>query len=445
MQNDISVLLQLEHKCRTCQTYEELKYIIVNETKKLISYEHAIFLVPNLNGKLKVELISDISIVDSTSMFVQNIEAIANKSLEKYSNKITLIDDNVDTYHIKELNEYSKFYKYWIPINIEIDNIKLSYYLILFRKEILTQNQNQILSHLTISYGHFLFALRKCSLKTKIKNSAFKSKYFKYIAGLVFLLMFVPVKLTVLAPLEVVPKDPFIITSPLDGAIKSINTKPNQAIKKEELLVELEDIELNNKYMIAQKSLNVTQAQLFTAQQGSFLDKEQKNMILQLQSQVNLKQAELQYIKSQLDKTKIYASKEGVAIIQNPNEWVGKPVVTGERILLIANEKSVELKIMLPVSESIFIRNNAPIKAFFDNDPLNSWNAKIKNITYKPTITQQGELSYEINADFVDNKNKLYTPTIGLRGTAKIYSDEVSLFFYLFRKPITTLRQFVGW
>ena len=35
-------------------------------------------------------------------------------------------------------------------------------------------------------------------------------------------------------------------------------------------------------------------------------------------------------------------------------------------------------------------------------------------------------------------------PRIGLRGSAKIFGDEVRLFFYLFRKPIIVLRQTLG-
>ena len=35
-------------------------------------------------------------------------------------------------------------------------------------------------------------------------------------------------------------------------------------------------------------------------------------------------------------------------------------------------------------------------------------------------------------------------PRIGLRGTAKIFGEEVKLFFFLFRKPIIFVRQTLG-
>ena len=100
---------------------------------------------------------------------------------------------------------------------------------------------------------------------------------------------------------------------------------------------------------------------------------------------------------------------------------------------------------MLPVSDAIFLEENAIVKAFFDNDPTNSWKAKVKYISYKPELTEQNILSYRIIADFDDIKENGYIPSIGLRGTAKIYSKKVTLFFYLFRKPITSVRQWIGW
>lgn len=149
--------------------------------------------------------------------------------------------------------------------------------------------------------------------------------------------------------------------------------------------------------------------------------------------------------KDQLDKTKIYSKEDGIAIINNPNDWKGRPVTTGERIFLIANPNSIELKIMLPASDAIFLEENAIVKAFFDNDPINSWSAKVKYVSYKPELTEQNILSYRITAEFEDIKENGYIPSIGLRGTAKIYSKKVTLFFYLFRKPITSVRQWIGW
>lgn len=448
MEVNVSTLLQLEHNCRNSESYAELKYIIVNETRKLVSYEQAVFLAPNLNGKLKVESISDISAIDSNSSYVQCIENIVNKTIKsKEINEPYLLDfsSDIDDYEKELLKEYCPSNILLIPLRIEKEDIELEYYLLVYKKEFWSEKEQSILSHISSSFSYFLYASRKCSFKSKLQKLKFSSKYIKYLVIVIFLLMFLPVKMTVLAPLEVVAKDPFIVTSSLEGAIDEIKVKPNEFIKKDSLIVKLNDTDYLNKYQIAKKTLNVAKAQLHTAEQGSFYDPKQKNRIEQLKAEVQLKESELKFTKEQLDKTLIYAEKDGFSIIHNPNEWKGKPVVTGERILMIADKSNIELKIMLPVTDAIFLEDNAEIKAFLDNDPLNSWNGNITHITYKPELTPQGILSYNISANLLNSEDKNTTPTIGLRGTAKIYSKKVSLFFYLFKKPITTMRQWIGW
>ena len=49
-------------------------------------------------------------------------------------------------------------------------------------------------------------------------------------------------------------------------------------------------------------------------------------------------------------------------------------------------------------------------------------------------------LSYKIGVSYEGEA----PPRIGLRGTAKIYGSRVTLFYYLFRKPITFVRQLIG-
>jgi len=164
----------------------------------------------------------------------------------------------------------------------------------------------------------------------------------------------------------------------------------------------------------------------------------------ELENQVQLKIAEAEFAKSELEKTKIYAQQSGIAIVHNPKELEGKPVEIGEKILFIANPDNVEIKIMVPVDDAIFLESNTPVKVFLDNEPLKSWEGTVTQISYKPELTIQNILSYKIvgELNFDDDEDK---PKIGVRGTAKLYSQNVTLFFYLFRKPITTLREWIGW
>ena len=445
---NISKLLQLEHNCRNCESIKELYYQIVNETRSLVNYSQGVLLTIDFSGKYKVVGISDISVVDSTSPYVQWIEnIIIDLNNNEKSKDIFVVDTKTDLKQIdfKSMHEFSPSNILFIPLKSMKENREINYILLLFKEEKWLEKDILILKHLSSSLAYFLFAMRSTGISQIFKKISLKNKYLKISIFLLIILMFLPVKLSVLAPLEVEAKNPYVVTSPLNAVIEEVKVFPNDKIEKEQLLVKFDDVDFNNNYLVAKRTLDVANAQLHTVKQSSFFDATQKSQISQLESQVKLKEAELNFAQEQLGKTKIYAKEDGIAIINNPNDWKGKPVTTGERVFLIAKPQSIELKIMLPVSEAIFLEENALIKAFFDNDPTNSWSGKVKYISYKPELTEQNVLSYKITADFDDIKENGYIPSIGLRGTAKIYSKKVTLFFYLFRKPITAVRQWIGW
>ncbi len=448
MESNISKLLQLEFNCRNSENKKELYYKIVNETRNLVDYSQGVLFNLSLNKKYKVVSISDISVVDSTSPYVQWIEDVVGDLQNNPKSKDTFIlDTKLDLKKInyKALGDFASSNILYIPLQKSKEDTQIEYILVLFKENPWEQNDTLMIKHLSSSYGHFLYAMRTCGLLHTLKKFTFKNKYFKILIIILIALMFLPVRLSVLAPLEVDAKNPYVVTSALNAVIEEVKVFPNDKIQKNQLIVKFDDVDFTNNYNVAKRTLDVANAELFSTKQSSFFDPKQKSQISQLENQVKLKEAELNYAQEQLNKTKVYAKEDGIAIINNPNDWKGKPVSTGERIFLIANPENIELKIMLSVSDAIFLEENAIVKAFFDNDPTNSWSAKIKYISYKPELTDQSILSYKITANFDDIKENGYIPSIGLRGTAKIYSQKVTLFFYLFRKPITAVRQWIGW
>jgi len=447
LNNDISKLIQLEFNLKNCENDSELFYSIVNQTIEIIPYEQAILFGIDYSSKLKVEAISNIVSVDSTSPFVQYNIDLANTLLNLYlTDEVKLVNIHDLSKDIKEqIKEYSPQNIVWIPLKTIKNNIEVEFYLMLFRNEIFTKKEIELLNYLASSYKYFLFATKKNSFSTKLKNMKINNKYLKYSLLGIVLAMFIPIKMSVLAPCEIQAKNPYVLTSPIDGSIDEIKVTSNEHVQKDKLLVKIKDIDLINSYEIANKKLDTVQAELHSMIQAGFYDIDKKSQISRLETEVKLKEAELIYAKSLLEKTDIYSKVQGIVIVDNPNEWKGRPVITGEKILLIANPNEIEIKIMLSVKDALFLEENANVKIFLDNKIFETWNAKISQISYKPQVSPENIVSYKIIADLDDLKENENIPKIGLRGTAKIYSQEVTLFFYLFRKPITSLRQLVAW
>ena len=112
-------------------------------------------------------------------------------------------------------------------------------------------------------------------------------------------------------------------------------------------------------------------------------------------------------------------------LVEDSIDWQGRPVRIGEKILTIANPNQVEFLIFLPTKDSLLIQDSA----------------EVIRTSYKPELTPENILAYRIYASIEDEAQN---PRIGLRGTAKIYGEKTSLFYYLFRVPINLTRQFVG-
>lgn len=77
-------------------------------------------------------------------------------------------------------------------------------------------------------------------------------------------------------------------------------------------------------------------------------------------------------------------------------------------------------------------------------DPLDALHAVVRHAAYEPQRTPEDVLAYRLVATLAAADGAA-PPRIGMRGTARIYGERVSLFFYLFRRPITSLRQWLGW
>jgi hypothetical protein len=96
---------------------------------------------------------------------------------------------------------------------------------------------------------------------------------------------------------------------------------------------------------------------------------------------------------------------------------------------------------MLPVEDAITLEPGAEILIFLNVRPTKPIKASLKKASFEARVSAQGILAFQVKATLDVQEN---LPRIGLRGTAKIYGEEVSALYYLLRKPYTALRQFLA-
>lgn len=437
----LSLLMQLEAMARAADSIKALQFMVVNETRHLISFRQAFLFASDVvnENQYQLKAASSIAMIDRNSPYANWLETCVNR-LHKESNMENI--QHLDAARCpqdmrEEWNEFSLPFVLWCPLALA-DGISLGG-IWLARETPWTDNEAKIIKRLADTYAHAWYALLGREKLTKSPH------YERIILGSVFFIFIsffvIPVRISALAPVEVVAKDPVIVSAPMDGVIADVLVPPNTMVSTGTLLLKYEDTGLRNQYEVAEKTLAVAVAEFHKASQEAFRDPLSNAKVALLKAQVELSRAESKYAMDLLEQVEVKAFKEGLLIYSEKSDWVGRPVQVGEKIMQIADPGKVKLRINLPVNDAIFLVEGAEVKIILDVDPLRSISGVVTHASYEAALTPENVLAYRIDAEFSEPGIR---KRIGLQGTAKLYEERVSLFYYLFRRPISTLRQFVG-
>lgn len=282
----------------------------------------------------------------------------------------------------------------------------------------------------------------KRGLVQRWKNSSWTMRS-ALVLGVMAVLM-LPVRQTVLAPAEVISLDSEVVAAPIDGVVQTVQVRPNQTVKQGELLFSLDDTTLRNRLEVVKQSVAVADAEYIAATQTAFHDSASHSDLAVLSGRAHERRAELAAVQEQLSRVQVSASKEGVAVFVDPDDWLGRPVSTGERIMLLANPDKPGLLIHLPVADALVLEPGAKVKLFLSTKPLSPLEAELIETSYQAMLSPDGISSYRLRAQFTEY-DEADLVRIGLQGTAKLYGDRVMLGYYIMRRPIAALREWTGW
>ncbi|WP_172828144.1 efflux RND transporter periplasmic adaptor subunit [Pseudomonas fluorescens] len=255
-------------------------------------------------------------------------------------------------------------------------------------------------------------------------------------------LLLLPVRQTALAPTEIVSRQAQIISSPIDGVIEKIQVRPNQPVGAGTPLFSLDETTLRSRAEVLGKEVAVADAELQAASQRAFDNPQSKSELTLLAGRAQQRRAELAAVQAQLKRTQVLSPRGGVAVFSDPNDWLGKPVVTGERIMQVADPAQPAMLIQLAVADAIALEPGAEVTLFLTAYPLTPLKGQILETSYQARPSDEGVVAYRLLAS-IDG-----TPEharLGLHGTAKIYGGRVMLGYYLLRRPLATLRAWSGW
>lgn len=432
-------LVALDQKTREVANEVELRHLMVNETREITGARQIFYLQRTGNGKMTVRAVSSIGVVDRDAPLIRWVEQLVARLGKKADANGQL---SFDVRAFDEKDKAGEAYPFraalWQPL-MEHNGNKAYGGLLQTRENPFSDRELALSRRQAQVYSHTHDALMS---KPRISLPSGTRRWL-WAAGVVAMLVLaiLPVPLTTIAPVEVVPHKPFIVASPIDGVVDEIVAPPNKRVKKGELLVRFDDTALRNRHALAEREMRVAEAEYRKSVQGAFGDEDARRSLAITKAEFALKQADLDYARDLLKHARLHAPTSGLLIYSDPQRWKGRPVQTGERIMMIANEKRTILEIELPVGDAIVLNDGARVKVFLDADPLHPLEAIVETSSYQAEPSATDQLVYRVQASLGDDQAP---PRIGARGTAQIFGDEVSLAFFLFRRPITTVRQFLG-
>ncbi|MEM9733086.1 MAG: HlyD family efflux transporter periplasmic adaptor subunit [Pseudomonadota bacterium] len=432
-------LLALEREARQAQTEAELGYLIVNGSRVGVQYRQAILLMRSGPGGHRAEAVSSLSAIDRNATFIRWVERLAKDKLNKETMAKVLSFDAKAEAASSDLDASSYPFGQIALLPLQLRDGTVFAHLMLTRESQWDEKALVSAARLCETYSHAWEALTG----PKRAKRKLRSKTLLWTALGVGILAagFWPTKLSVLAPAEVSAANAYVVASPIDGTIETVEVDPNTKVTAGQVLFTYNDTELRNQVELAGQAVGVAEARYQQSLRTSFADPKAKRELAIVQSELRLKAGEYDYARELLAKTKVMAPRDGLIIFADKDTWTGRPVSTGERIMRIADPAQVELSINLPVADAIVLEEGAEVQLYLDSDPLKAIDAKLESASFHATPDGENVLSYRVKARF-DGENN--APRIGLRGTAKVYGEDVTLAYFLFRKPLAVIRQWTG-
>lgn len=436
-------LLHTEAKMRQMESLNGLKFFAVNELKSLVDCQFIMLQAPtSIRGNFKVDALSSLAVIDQNAPQLvwlnDEVSKIASSILT--GEKDAELRSNFAQFRLDIQKSPSRqfTFPYALTIILSSNKQKVHGAISFFSTKPFKPENISIARRLSTALS---YSLGFWAPKRAVKSLIFSKWISLSMASLFFLAMFIPFPLTVLTSAEVVAKNPIIIAAPISGVIEKVYVKPNTIVKAGELLFDLNKVELQNSYNIAIQNASVAKARYQRANQDAFNSAVGRRELAIALAEYELAILEKSAATRRLEMSSIKATASGLLIYSDQQSWLGKPVVTGERIMTIADTNNVQLDMFLASEDSIILKENAKVRVFLDADPLNPKTLKLRSKSYEAELDDKEILAYKLTADFKKDEPTL---RIGLRGTAQLYGEPVSLWFLLFRKPLAYLRQLFG-
>ncbi len=441
-------LVDLIRRAQKAENQDELAFLVVNDTHLLLPYRQAALWF--VEGSIRT--LSGVVQVEANAPYALWLSNVCNELIVDGAHPRIISKEDLSLSLAVEWSEWLPSFALWLPLLTREKVVVGS--LLLSRDDIWVADEIDLLYEWVSSWYHAWGALntpKQWSL-LKIKQSLINLiqpvdrlpwwKQPRFRLGLFLsVCLFFPVRLSVLAPSELVPSNPVLIRAPLDGVIGQFSVKPNEPVKSGQLLFDFEEATLLSRRDVARQVLATAEAEYRQQVQQALSDSKAKAQLTVLIGRISEKHAEAEFVEGQVSRSHVLAPQSGIALFDDPSEWVGRPVQTGERIMRIADPDAVEVEAWVAVGDAVPIAVGSPLSLYLNASPLFSLAAKVRYMSHDAVQRPDGSFAYRVRAKLISKTSH----RIGLKGTARLNGEHVPLIYWIIRRPLAVIRQTIGW
>ncbi len=443
-------LIDLTHRARHAGSTQALQFMAVNDSHELAPYRQAA-LWRQAGG---VACLSGVMQVEANAPYVLWLNAVCTELAQTAPTAQPCGAASLDPKFGNEWAEWLPEHGLWLPMPATDQAGTNAGGLLLARDLPWSEPEIQLLQEWFDAWQHAWQGLHRPSpwswqtLRAacrKAWQSPPARKWWqtprgRWALGVLFVALF-PVRLSVLAPGELVPANPAVIRAPLDGVIEAFQVQPNQAVKKDQPLFGFDEALIRAKLDVARQALATAETEYRQTTQQALADAKYKAQLAVLTGKIEEKRAEALFLADQLGRAKVLAPQDGIALLDDPSEWIGRPVNVGERIMRIAAPDDVEIEAWVPLADAIPLPSDAAVSLYLAASPLTPVDATVRYFAHDAVERPDGNFAYRVRARL----DGTTAHRVGLKGTVRLNGSRVPLIYWVLRRPLASIRTTLGW
>jgi hypothetical protein len=444
-------LLDLGRRARQTDDPAVLRFMAVNDSHSLATYRQAGLWLEGLG----VQALSGVVQVEANAPYALWLNKLCRHLFDAHPRVAPIDARDLPDDMALEWGDWYPNYGLWLPFTADNDtDAKVAGGLLLVRDLPWTEPEKALLSEWLELWAHAWFTLHRATgltwkhlvwnlfsvRKARRQLPWYRRRLTKWLA-FTALVLSIPVRLSVMAPGELVPANPAVIRSPMEGVLFAFHVQPNQQVRSGDLLFGFDEVLIRSRLDVARFALATADAEYRQAAQQALSDPRSKAMLSTLTGKADEKRVEVNFLLEQLGRAQVTAPRDGIALFDDPSEWIGRPVAVGERIMRIAEPGNIEVEAWLPLADAIPLRDDAAVTLYLNSSPLDPVRATLRYLAHDAVERPDGSYAYRLRATLdasVDHR-------VGLKGTARATGRWVPVGYWVLRRPAAAVRAWIGW